>query len=184
MINTFENLLARLVQPAPISYDASDPTEASNSHAGCSSPVPAGIDKKCPSPLSKSMVAYMRERASGGGGAPQVAASQLSVVGEETTSDGADCAMVESGMQSPADHSSPSLSIGLAHLLVAFDDSWLEYLDQFVVWKGHDAAALERELTEMAVKLERSMRLKLGRRELESLEVTGNPDLQVNLLIY
>jgi hypothetical protein len=34
----------------------------------------------------------------------------------------------------------------LGALLVKFDDEWLEYLDQFVVWKGRDAADLEREL--------------------------------------
>jgi hypothetical protein len=67
----------------------------------------------------------------------------------------------------------------LAALLVRFDDFWLEYLDQFVVWKGHDAAALEVELMRMAVRLERSMRLKLGKRELGSPEVAANPDLQV-----
>jgi hypothetical protein len=62
---------------------------------------------------------------------------------------------------------------------VSFDDSWLEYLDQFVVWKGRDAVGLEQELMRMAVRLERSMRLKLGRRELDSSEVRDNPDLQV-----
>ena len=67
----------------------------------------------------------------------------------------------------------------LASLLVAFDDSWLEYLDQFVVWKGHDARGLEAELMRMAVWLERSMRLKLGRREPDSPEVMANPDLKV-----
>eukprot|EP00879_Flechtneria_rotunda_P013903 GHRR01014520.1.p1 GENE.GHRR01014520.1~~GHRR01014520.1.p1 ORF type:complete len:850 (+),score=337.18 GHRR01014520.1:158-2707(+) len=71
-----------------------------------------------------------------------------------------------------------SSSSSLASLLVAFDDCWLEYLDQFVVWKGHDAVSLERELMGMAVRLERSMRLKLGRRELDSPDVTSNPDLQ------
>jgi hypothetical protein len=68
----------------------------------------------------------------------------------------------------------------LASLLVAFDDSWLEYLDQFVVWKGHDARGLEAELMRMAVRLERSMRLKLGRREPDSPEVMANPDLKVS----
>ncbi len=28
-------------------------------------------------------------------------------------------------------------------LLVQFDDAWLRYLDQFVAWKGADAASLE-----------------------------------------
>jgi hypothetical protein len=36
--------------------------------------------------------------------------------------------------------------VTLGKLLVAFDDLWLEYLDQFVVWKGRDAASLEGEL--------------------------------------
>jgi hypothetical protein len=63
---------------------------------------------------------------------------------------------------------------------VYFDDSWVEYLDQFVVWKGRDAAGLEQELMRMAVRLERSMRSKLGRRELDSPEVRNNPDLQVS----
>lgn len=39
-----------------------------------------------------------------------------------------------------------SASPSLAQLLVAFDAAWLEYLDQFVVWKGQDAANLEAEL--------------------------------------
>jgi hypothetical protein len=71
----------------------------------------------------------------------------------------------------------------LASLLMDFDDSWLEYLDQFVVWKGHDARGLEAELMRMAVKLERSMRLKLGRREPDSSEVMANPDLKVRRIM-
>ena len=64
--------------------------------------------------------------------------------------------------------------------MLKFDESWLEYLDQFVVWKGHDARGLEAELMRMAVRLERSMRLKLGRREPDSAEVMANPDLKVS----
>jgi hypothetical protein len=68
--------------------------------------------------------------------------------------------------------------VRLASLLVSFDDAWLEYLDQFVVWKGHDARSLEEELLRMAVRLERSVRLKLGRREPDGPEVANNPDLK------
>ena len=77
-----------------------------------------------------------------------------------------------------------AISPALASLLVAFDDSWLEYLDQFVVWKGRDAASLEQELMRMAVRLERSMRLKLGHRELDSPEVRANADLQVTACVW
>ena len=64
---------------------------------------------------------------------------------------------------------------------MAFDDSWMEYLDQFAVWKGRDAAGLEGELITMAVKLERSMRMKLKGDATDSARVTGNADLQVRL---
>eukprot|EP00878_Enallax_costatus_P021250 GHUV01022492.1.p1 GENE.GHUV01022492.1~~GHUV01022492.1.p1 ORF type:complete len:1095 (+),score=464.09 GHUV01022492.1:138-3422(+) len=181
MVNAFEDLLSRLLQPTQLSYNGSNSSLVSNGHSGCSSPTPAGPARSCPSPLSKSMVTYMRKRSSGGG-APQPAARQLFVVGEDTAANGTDRPATNGSSRSPASSllgaSSPTPSSSLGQLLVAFDDSWLEYLDQFVVWKGRDAAALERELTQMAVKLERSMRIKLGRRELGSPEVTGNPDLQ------
>jgi hypothetical protein len=40
--------------------------------------------------------------------------------------------------------SAPHATLG--GLLAAFDEAWLEYLDQFLVWKGRDAASLEKEL--------------------------------------
>lgn len=123
------------------------------------------------------MVNYINERSSGGGGAGRPVARQLFGWAEATPSE------VQSLLHNNSSNATSmpsSSSLSLARLLVAFDDSWLEYLDQFVVWKGRDAAALEGQLTQMAMKLERSMRAKLGRREVDSQEVTGNPDLQVS----
>ncbi|GBF92073.1 hypothetical protein Rsub_04420 [Raphidocelis subcapitata] len=68
--------------------------------------------------------------------------------------------------------------VTLGKLLVAFDDQWLEYLDQFVVWKGRDAASLEAELIGVAAKLERSMRRKLAGRDPDTEAARANADLQ------
>ncbi len=39
---------------------------------------------------------------------------------------------------------------------------YMEYLDLFIVWKSHDASALEHDLILMAVKMEISLLRKLG----------------------
>eukprot|EP00898_Chlorokybus_atmophyticus_P002882 jgi/Chlat1/3595/Chrsp234S03602 len=60
----------------------------------------------------------------------------------------------------PSPCSSPapnSRSRPFTTLLVAFDEAWVEYLDQFVAWKSHDAASLESELIGMAHVMELSM---------------------------
>ncbi|EFJ46555.1 hypothetical protein VOLCADRAFT_92991 [Volvox carteri f. nagariensis] len=56
---------------------------------------------------------------------------------------------------SPSGSSSPYMTIG--SLMVQFDDAWLRYLDQFVAWKGADAASLESELVRCSAALESSM---------------------------
>jgi hypothetical protein len=81
-------------------------------------------------------------------------------------------------------NSATAAAASLGQLLVSFDDSWMEYLDQFAVWKGRDAAGLEGELITMAVKLERSMRRKLKGDATDSARVTSNPDLQVSLKMW
>jgi len=40
----------------------------------------------------------------------------------------------------------PAAFVTLGQLLLKFDDEWLEYLDEFVLWKGQDAVSLEGEL--------------------------------------
>lgn len=69
----------------------------------------------------------------------------------------------------------------LGQLLVAWDDAWMEYLDQFAVWKGRDASGLEAELIRMAAQLERSLLLKLRGDGEDSARVRSNPDLQVGV---
>lgn len=169
LLTSFEMLLARLAQPtASQSPAGSEAAVALPGSASGSPPKSASSALPCLSPLTKSMTAYLKDKSSRAG--------QGSVARQLFTE--VPAAESNSSLTSAAPRGSCSQS-NLAQLLVAFDECWLEYLDQFVVWKGNDAAALERELIRMAVKLERSMRLKLGRRELGSPEVTGNPDLQV-----
>uniref|UniRef100_A0A061SEL8 T-complex protein 11 n=1 Tax=Tetraselmis sp. GSL018 TaxID=582737 RepID=A0A061SEL8_9CHLO len=47
-------------------------------------------------------------------------------------------------------------------LLSGWDGAWVCYLSEFVLWKQKDAAALEEELIDMAVKMELSMLEKCG----------------------
>ncbi|KAF8072855.1 hypothetical protein HT031_000515 [Scenedesmus sp. PABB004] len=150
LVGAFEALLARLVAPAAAALAA----------AAAPAPAPAPGSPRSPS---------------AGGGAAAAPAACPSPLSKSMV------ALLAS--QGGAAAPSPAAARGaggpsLASLLVAFDDSWLEYLDQFVVWKGHDAAGLATELMRMAVRLERSMRVKLGRRELGSDEVLANPDLR------
>jgi hypothetical protein len=179
LLGAFEALLVRLLQPLPSSA-ATNPTSATPTQPGCSSPTAALPAAACPSPLSKSMASYL----SANSPAARPVARQLfssSSFGSSRSSSGS--SMSTSRPSSPdaqaAGQQQQQQQRSLAALLVAFDDSWLEYLDQFVVWKGHDARGLEAELMRMAVRLERSMRLKLGRREPDSPEVMANPDLKV-----
>lgn len=189
MLDAFEALLAQLLQPAA-------PAPAS------SSPVAATSAAVCPSPLNASLTNYVSSSATAAAGSqddkqPRVARALFPAPagafnnsfssptgGLSSSSAPGSCSSQASSPVSGQGSGSPlaqgSGPRSLASLLVAFDDSWLEYLDQFVVWKGRDAVGLEQELMRMAVRLERSMRLKLGRRELDSPEVRANPDLQVS----
>ena len=63
----------------------------------------------------------------------------------------------------------------LGQLLAKFDDEWLEYLDQFVLWKGQDAAGLEAELVGCAMLLLRGGGQSPGLCDLARLE-TGLTD--------
>ena len=180
LLGAFEALLARLLQPLP-STAATNTASATAPQPGCSSPTAALPAAACPSPLSKSMASYL----SASSPAARPVARQLFSSSSFGSSSSSGISMSTSRPGSPAGAAVDAQAAGqqqqpsLASLLVAFDDSWLEYLDQFVVWKGHDARGLEAELMRMAVWLERSMRLKLGRREPDSPEVMANPDLKV-----
>lgn len=185
MLDAFEALLAQLLQPTAPAVAATSPT---------ATPV-------CSSPLNASLTRYVSTTADSEGSKPSVARSLFPLPGgafaqgSANSFTGASTAPSSAPGSITSQGSSPVSSRGsasplaqqsqpsLASLLVAFDDSWLEYLDQFVVWKGRDAVGLEQELMRMAVRLERSMRLKLGRRELDSPEVRGNPDLQVRVRV-
>lgn len=176
MLDAFETLLTQLLQPAstPAAPAATSPT---------SSPTPASA---APSPLNQSMTRYVHTSAAdskpvaralfpaAGGAFGQGGANSFTAPSNAASTPSSTPA---TGSSSTQGQSAPQSS--LASLLVSFDDSWVEYLDQFVVWKGRDAVGLEQELMRMAVRLERSMRLKLGRREVDSPEVKANPDLQV-----
>lgn len=166
MLDAFETLLTQLLQPTAPAAASASPTAAS----------------AAPSPLTQSMTRYVAPSNSSSGAKP-VARALFPAPGG-AFGQGAASSNSFTSSSSPTGASSSSqgpaaAQASLGSLLVAFDDSWLEYLDQFVVWKGRDAVGLEQELMRMAVRLERSMRLKLGRRELDSPEVTANPDLQV-----
>jgi hypothetical protein len=184
LLGAFEALLARLVQPLPSTTAVNTTTSAAAAaQPGCSSPTAALPAASCPSPLTKSIASYLS-----GSGSPAASAAARPVsrqlfssssFGSSSSSNGSSTSTSRPG--SPA--ADVQLPASLASLLVEFDDSWLEYLDQFVVWKGHDARGLEAELMRMAVRLERSMRLKLGRREPDSPEVMANPDLKVRRLL-
>jgi hypothetical protein len=201
MLAAFNALLRQLLQPA---------AAASSSPAPAAPEAPAAYSRSfaCPSPLAKSMTSYLSgppSTAAAATAVPPSVARQLfpaaggafgspapspfsAVAGSPAASPPSLASLSGSASSSPASRGVSPLvraatSPSLASLLVAFDDSWLEYLDQFVVWKGRDAASLEQELMRMAVRLERSMRLKLGHRELDSPEVRANPDLQVSLAL-
>lgn len=189
MLDAFEALLAQLMQPTSAPAAASD-----NATPPAATPV-------CPSPLTNSMTKYVAVPAGGADSSkPGVARALFPNPGGAFAQGSGGSSSSSGSVSSPStpsqggsQGSSPTRSQGsasplahrqqqqpsLARLLVAFDDSWVEYLDQFVVWKGRDAAGLEQELMRMAVRLERSMRLKLGRRDVDSPEVRNNPDLQV-----
>ncbi len=61
---------------------------------------------------------------------------------------------------------------------MSFDEAWLSYLDQFVAWKGADAAALEGELVRMAAAMQASM-LRKCRGDPDSERCRASSDLQV-----
>jgi hypothetical protein len=180
LLGAFEALLARLLQPLPSTTAATPASAAAAPQPGCSSLTAALPAASCPSPLTKSMASYLSSTSPAASAAARPVSRQLFSSGSfGSSSNGSSMSTSRPG--SPAGDVQPPAS--LASLLVDFDDSWLEYLDQFVVWKGHDARGLEAELMRMAVRLERSMRLKLGRREPDSPEVMANPDLKVRLLL-
>jgi hypothetical protein len=188
MLDAFEALLAQLLQPAAPVTAATSPV-AATSAAVCPSPLNASLTKYVSS-SSTAAAADSKQpgvaRALFPAGAFNNSFSGPSSSGLSSSSAPGSCSSQGSSPVSGQGSGSPlaqgSGPRSLASLLVAFDDSWLEYLDQFVVWKGHDAVGLEQELMRMAVRLERSMRSKLGRRELDSPEVRANPDLQVSLV--
>lgn len=184
MLDAFEALLAQLLQPTAA--------------AAATSPTHAAATPVCPSPLNASLTRYAGAATDSKDGKPSVARSLFPspggafAQGSANSFTGPSTGLSSGPGSSSSQGSSPVSGQGsasplaqqglpsLAARLVAFDDSWVEYLDQFVVWKGRDAVGLEQELMRMAVRLERSMRLKLGRRELDSPEVRANPDLQVS----
>ncbi|GLI67561.1 hypothetical protein VaNZ11_011759, partial [Volvox africanus] len=77
----------------------------------------------------------------------------------------------------PPSPSASSQYMTIGSLLVQFDDAWLRYLDQFVAWKGADAASLEAELVRCAAALEASM-LRKCRGDPTSERVRRSSDLQ------
>lgn len=173
LLAAFEALLGRLLQPLHSSTTAADPASPSTSSSLLGASTPAA---SCRSPLTKSMAAYIQAGPAASAAPPRPVARQLFEMDTTAGSSSSSSMPTSPG----AGFSGPKAQGSLAALLVSFDDSWLEYLDQFVVWKGHDARGLETELIRMAIRLERSMRLKLGRRKADSLEVTSNPDLRVS----
>ncbi|WIA29010.1 hypothetical protein OEZ86_011527 [Tetradesmus obliquus] len=179
LLAAFEALLARLVQPLPSTAAAHPASAPSSTQPGGSSPTAVPAAGSCPSPLTKSMASYLKASSPAAATTRSVSRQLFSSSSSgsssmSTSRPGSPSAVAPDAAQAAAGPAAASL----ASLLVAFDESWLEYLDQFVVWKGHDARGLEAELMRMAVRLERSMRLKLGRREPDSAEVMANPDLK------
>jgi len=143
------------------------------------------------------MVSYIKEGRTGPRGAAVgpalVSARQLFVAGAQTgnnmsagptavSSDAVCTALNQAPTPGLLDHQGNGSISGsassLASLLVAFDDSWLG-VPWTSLWCGKAwMRLLEMELMRMAVPLERSMRVKLGRREVGSPEVAANPNLQ------
>mmetsp|Transcript_1262 Transcript_1262/g.3629 ORF Transcript_1262/g.3629 Transcript_1262/m.3629 type:complete len:1021 (-) Transcript_1262:324-3386(-) len=85
--------------------------------------------------------------------------------------------LVRHVMESGQQDSSASGATSFVELVRAWDNAWLNYLSAFVLWKKQDAAALEAELIDIAVKMEASMLLKCGN-DPDSPRIRGSTDLQ------
>ncbi|GAX81364.1 hypothetical protein CEUSTIGMA_g8795.t1 [Chlamydomonas eustigma] len=172
LVVTFERLLQRLVEPLSIvtgqsSVTSSLPVSSAGSvmasTAAAAAAAAAGVPVLPPSPLTTDLRTFRN------------AVQQMRVVGLRSVGQGVGKGgrrslegnhneSVRSGsewrvVQDQTFHGVPTGPV--ASLLLHFDQAWLQYLDQFVVWKTEDAAALEGELVGMAAKLERSYRRKL-----------------------
>ncbi|GFR44293.1 hypothetical protein Agub_g5504, partial [Astrephomene gubernaculifera] len=118
------------------------------------SPPPSLLLLSCGSPVARGMEELMRRRRAEATAAA-AASTAASEVGMMSALYGPHDGPNGSGAPPPSPSSTQYMTIG--SLLVSFDAAWCRYLDQFVAWKGADAAALESELVRCAVALESSM---------------------------
>ncbi|KXZ46915.1 hypothetical protein GPECTOR_39g409 [Gonium pectorale] len=153
LVARFEALLERIMvaQPdaAAATTDDGDATPSGGAviNTGDGPAAPGGWDYLCASPVGRGVEELMARRR-----------REAAVVAANVSGGGAGTTVAVAGSVPPSPssaRSSPYMTIG--SLLVAFDDAWLRYLDQFVAWKGADAAALESELIRCAAALETSM---------------------------
>lgn len=149
MLAAFDGLVEKLLAPLP-------PAAAAAPAASAAVPAAVPAANACPSPLTKSAAAYR--------------ARQPSLL--RRAGSGAGSILGSSGSGSAA------AALKLGQLLVRWDELWLEYLDQFVVWKSADASALVSDLVGMAARLEASMRRKVGREGPAGERVAASDDLQ------
>ena len=118
LVASFEVLLVRLAEPIGGGKAANDAGPMIGaSEAGAARNLP-------PSPLTSGMTAYREERRLHREGQQQVPQHQTLEI-------------LPSSVVAPA---------SVAALLVQFDQDWVQFLDQFVVWKTEDAVSLESEL--------------------------------------
>lgn len=165
MLLALEALLSKVLEPVPVDTDSTLLRHALS----------------CPSPLKKSMKDYRDKMRTQAEAQEQSESLPMDVDSNKTGDRPSTPKPLLPTVKMPA---GLRVTTGdgyrtMGEMLVKFDDCWVEYLDQFVVWKGRDAASLEAELIQMAVKLEHSMRQKLGPRP-DSERVRLNADLQVS----
>ena len=121
LVASFEVLLVRLAEPIGGGKAANDAGPMIGaSEAGAARNLP-------PSPLTSGMTAYREERRLHREGQQQVPQHQTLEI-------------LPSSVVAPA---------SVAALLVQFDQDWVQFLDQFVVWKTEDAVSLESELVRL-----------------------------------
>ena len=67
--------------------------------------------------------------------------------------------------------------------LKMFDESWVDFLEIFVTWKGEDAASIEKDLIAIAVDMQASMLAAVGADEAGQTAETDEADIQTAAIV-
>eukprot|EP00955_Chlamydomonas_euryale_P043893 352743-Chlamydomonas_euryale.AAC.25 len=185
LVGTFEALLAKLVDAPPEMAGSGAPGELPPSPLACGvrmmrSAAKAGGGDGSGRSLLEDFSPGNSVRAAAAAAAQAAAAAVRSGTSPISAANGALAAAAGAGNEPLPAVSSPRVptaggghggsepstpgraSRGLTALLLWFDEVWVSYLDQFVVWKTHDARSLEAELVQMATRMEKSLARKLA----------------------